>query len=134
MTRPLWSLPVWPGSKRVGKAGGAQAVAAAAFGTASIPKCQKIEGPGSPWFVAAKRLLADKIDSRLPAGPSEVIVLADDTANPELAALDILIETEHGPDSSGFLVTWSEQLADKVLASLPRYLGEECHRSDRNMR
>ena len=63
----------------------------------------KIEGPGSPWFVAAKRLLADKIDSRLPAGPSEVIVLADNTANPELAALDILIETERGPDSSRFL-------------------------------
>ena len=110
------------GVEMVAKAGGAQAVAAAAFGTESIPKCQKIEGPGSPWFVAAKRLLADKIDSRLPAGPSEVIVLADETANPELAALDILIETEHGPDSSGFLVTWSEQLAEKVLASLPTYL------------
>ena len=51
-----------------------------------------------------------------------MIVLADETANPELAALDILIETEHGPDSSGFLVTWSEQLAEKVLASLPTYL------------
>ncbi|MBL81394.1 MAG: histidinol dehydrogenase [Rhodospirillaceae bacterium] len=110
------------GVEMVAKAGGAQAVAAAAYGTQSIPKCQKIEGPGSPWFVAAKRLLADKIDSRLPAGPSEVIVLADETANPELAALDILIETEHGPDSSGFLVTWSEHLAAKVLASLPTYL------------
>ena len=112
------------GVDMVAKAGGAQAVAAAAFGTASIPKCQKIEGPGSPWFVAAKRLLADKIDSRLPAGPSEVIVLADESANPELAALDILIETEHGPDSSGFLVTWSEALAQQVLASLPTYLGK----------
>ncbi len=110
------------GVEMVAKAGGAQAVAAAAFGTKSIPKCQKIEGPGSPWFVAAKQLLADKIDSRLPAGPSEVVVLADETANPELAALDILIETEHGPDSSGFLVTWSEQLAQKVLASLPTHL------------
>ncbi len=110
------------GVEMVAKVGGAQAVAAAAFGTKSIPKCQKIEGPGSPWFVAAKRLLSDKIDSRLPAGPSEVIVLADETANPELAALDILIETEHGPDSSGFLVTWSEQLAEQVLVSLPTYL------------
>ena len=110
------------GVEMVAKVGGAQAVAAAAFGTQSIPKCQKIEGPGSPWFVAAKRLLADKIDSRLPAGPSEVIVLADETANPQLAALDILIETEHGPDSSGFLVTWSEQLAEQVLVSLPIYL------------
>ena len=112
------------GVDMVAKAGGAQAVAAAAFGTASVPKCQKIEGPGSPWFVAAKRLLAEKIDSRLPAGPSEVIVLADETVNPELAALDILIETEHGPDSSGFLVTWSETLAEQVLATLPTHLAE----------
>ncbi len=110
------------GVERIAKAGGAQAVAAAAFGTQSIPKCRKIEGPGSPYFVAAKRLLADKIDSRLPAGPSEVIILADESANPQLAALDILIECEHGPDSSGFLVTWSERLAAEVQQSLPDYL------------
>ena len=79
---------------------------------------------GQPWFVAAKRLLADKIDSRLPAGPSEVIVLADETANPELAALDILIETEHGPDSSGFLSLGLSSLLKRFLASLPTYLAQ----------
>jgi len=106
----------------VARAGGAQAVAAAAFGTASIPKCQKIEGPGSPWFVAAKQVLANEIDSRLPAGPSEVIVMADPTANPDLAALDILIESEHGSDSSGFLVTWSKTLAEAAIAKIPEFL------------
>ena len=109
------------GVDMVAKAGGAQAVAAAAFGTASIPKCQKIEGPGSPWFVAAKQVLAGQIESRLPAGPSEVIVLADRTANPKLAALDILIEAEHGPDSSAFLVTDSPELAAAAQQLIPTF-------------
>ena len=110
------------GVEMVCKAGGAQAVAAAAFGTESIPQCQKIEGPGSPYFVAAKKLLSDEISSRLPAGPSETIIFADDSINPELAALDILIETEHGADSSGFLVTSSSAFATAVQQALPRYL------------
>lgn len=110
------------GVEMIAKAGGAQAVAAAAFGTQSIPKCRKIEGPGSPWFMAAKRVLADKIASRLPAGPSEVIILADPSANPRLAAMDILIESEHGPDSSAFIVTWSEALAEQIICALPDYL------------
>jgi len=110
------------GVEMVAKAGGAQAVAAVAFGTESIPKCQKIEGPGSPYFVAAKKLLRDHISSRLPAGPSETIIFADDSINPELAALDILIETEHGADSSGFLVTSSAELAGEVKKILPKYL------------
>ena len=110
------------GVELVARAGGAQAVSAAAYGTQSVPKCQKIEGPGSPWFVAAKQILAGQIDSRLPAGPSEVIVLADETANPELAALDILIECEHGADSSGFLISWSEALVTTMLDRLPGLL------------
>jgi len=109
------------GVEMVGRAGGPLAVAAAAFGTASIPKCLKIEGPGSPWFVAAKKILADEIGSRLPAGPSEVIVLADDTVPAKLAALDILIESEHGADSSGFLVTWSEALAHEARRLIPEF-------------
>ncbi|MGC6516648.1 MAG: histidinol dehydrogenase [Candidatus Puniceispirillaceae bacterium] len=109
------------GVDMVARAGGPLAVAAAAYGTQSIPKCLKIEGPGSPWFVAAKKLLADKIDSRLPAGPSEVIILADETVSPKLAALDILIETEHGDDSSGFLVTWSKTLAEQAQALIPTF-------------
>ncbi len=97
------------GVEEIYKCGGAQAVAAAAYGTATIPKFDKIVGPGSPWVVAAKRLLADIIDPGTPAGPSESIVFADHTADGRLAALDLIIESEHGPDSSAFLVTCSRR-------------------------
>lgn len=109
------------GVERVYRVGGAQAVAAAAFGTASIPKCFKIIGPGSPWVVAAKRLLSDRIDTGLPAGPSESMILADETANGRIAALDLIIESEHGPDSSAFLVTWSREVAEAARAAIPEY-------------
>ncbi len=108
------------GAENVYKCGGAAAVAAAAYGTATIPRCCKIVGPGSPWVVAAKKLLADRIDPGLPAGPSESIVLADSTASPEIAALDLLIEAEHGPDSSAFLVTDSRSVAEAARRHIPR--------------
>ena len=107
------------GVERVYRVGGAAAVAAAAYGTASIPRCVKIVGPGSPWVVAAKKLLADRIDTGLPAGPSESIVLADASADPRIAAMDLLIEAEHGPDSSAFLVTDSRAVAEGARAALP---------------
>jgi histidinol dehydrogenase len=110
------------GVDRVYRLGGAVAVAAAAHGTASVPRVAKIVGPGSPWVVAAKRLVADRIDTGLPAGPSEAIVLADATANPDIAALDLLIEAEHGPDSSAFLVTGSRGVADRARARLPELI------------
>ena len=109
------------GIKDVYKCGGAQGVAAAAFGTQTVPRCLKIVGPGSPWVVAAKRLLADIIDPGTPAGPSESIVLADEGANGAIAALDLLIEAEHGPDSSAFLVTHSRRVIDDALKALPGY-------------
>jgi histidinol dehydrogenase len=109
------------GVTRVFKAGGAQAVAAVAFGTVTIPKCSKIIGPGSPWVAAAKKLLAHVIDTGTPAGPSEVIVLADETTDGRLAGLDLLIEAEHGPDSSAFLVTWSPKIAQDARAAIPGY-------------
>jgi histidinol dehydrogenase len=112
------------GLNRVFKAGGAVAVAAAAYGTQTIPRCAKIEGPGSPWFLAAKRLLQDRIASRVPAGPSDSIVLADETANPRIAALDLLIESEHGPDSSAFLVTWSREVASAARDAVPGFWRE----------
>jgi histidinol dehydrogenase len=108
------------GVENVYKSGGAAAVAAAAYGTATIPSCCKIVGPGSPWVVAAKKLLADRIDPGLPAGPSESIVLADGTADPAVAALDLLIEAEHGPDSSAYLVTDSRDVADGVRSAIPK--------------
>lgn len=109
------------GVSRVYRCGGAQAVAAVAYGTQTIPKVVKIVGPGSPWVVAAKRLLADLIDTGTPAGPSEVIIFADDTVDGRLAGLDLLIEAEHGPDSSAFLVTTSEDVAKAALAAIPDY-------------
>ncbi len=110
------------GVDRVYKAGGAVAVAAAAFGTKTVPRCLKFEGPGSPWIVAAKRLLQGKIASRVPAGPSESIVLADGTVEAGTVALDLLIEAEHGADSSAFLVTWSRDLAESVRQKIPQFL------------
>lgn len=107
------------GVETVYKAGGAQAVAAAAFGTQTIKPALKIVGPGSPWVVAAKRRLSDVIDPGLPAGPSEAIIFADESVHGGLAALDLLIEAEHGPDSSAYLVTHSRRVAEEALAALP---------------
>ena len=112
------------GTRKVYKAGGAQAVAAAAYGTDTIPKCIKIEGPGSPWLAAAKVLLSNRIDPGMPAGPSESIVFADETANAKIAALDTIIESEHGDDSSVFLVTTSREIADAAAKAIPGYWNE----------
>ncbi|RWO92571.1 histidinol dehydrogenase [Mesorhizobium sp.] len=109
------------GVETVYKCGGAQAVAAVAYGTETIKAALKIVGPGSPWVVAAKRLLAGVIDPGLPAGPSEAIILADDSVHGGLAALDLLIEAEHGPDSSAYLVTHSRRVAEEALAALPEH-------------
>jgi histidinol dehydrogenase len=109
------------GISRVYKAGGAQAIAAVAYGTRTIPRADKVVGPGSPWVVAAKRLLADVIDTGTPAGPSESIVFADASTDGRLAALDLLIEAEHGPDSSSFIVTTDERVARDALAAIPEY-------------
>jgi histidinol dehydrogenase len=106
------------GVSKVYKAGGAQGIAAVTYGTQTISPVRKIVGPGSPWVGAAKRLVADKVDVGTPAGSSESIVMADGTSSGALAALDLLIETEHGPDSSGYLVTWDEKIARDALAAL----------------
>ncbi|WP_370277542.1 histidinol dehydrogenase [Pontibacterium sp.] len=109
------------GISAVYKCGGAQAVAAVAYGTESLPRCSKIVGPGSPWMVAAKQLLAARIDPGIPAGPSESIVFADSSVDGALAALDLLIEAEHGPDSSAYLVTTSREVAEQAIAALPEH-------------
>lgn len=103
------------GITEIYKVGGIQAVAAVAYGTETIPKCHKIIGPGNSYATAAKRVLASHIDAGLPAGPSEVIILADESADPEKAARDWMIEAEHGPDSAALLVTHSRELVDKVI-------------------
>jgi histidinol dehydrogenase len=116
------------GVKEVYKCGGAQGVAAVAYGTQTVPKMAKIVGPGSPYVVAAKRLLADVIDPGIPAGPSEAIILCDETANGRVAALDLIVESEHGPDSSAFLVTNSRAVAEAARQALPEHwqqMGEQ---------
>lgn len=99
--------------------GGVQAVGALAFGTATIPRVDKIVGPGSGYVLAAKQILSAEVDTGLPAGPSEAIVLADGSADPLTAVTDLLIEAEHGPDSSAYLVTTDESLAKKALELIP---------------
>lgn len=104
--------------------GGIQAIAALAYGTESIPKVDKVIGPGNQYVSAAKRLLYGTFDVGLPAGPSESIILTDENVDPRLAALDLLVEAEHGPDSAALLVTHSREVAEKVREILPDYIAE----------
>jgi histidinol dehydrogenase len=110
------------GVRDVYKAGGAQAIAALAFGTETIPAVVQVNGPGNAYVVAAKRVLGHIINPGLPAGPSEAIILADGSADPWNTALDLINEAEHGPDSTALLVTISPELAAQVVAELPKVL------------
>jgi histidinol dehydrogenase len=104
--------------------GGIQAIAALAYGTETIPRVSKIIGPGSSYVSAAKRLLYGTVDVGLPAGPSESIILADESADPRLCALDLLVEAEHGPESAAIFVTHDVALARQVHELLPSYIAE----------
>lgn len=113
------------GVKRIFNLGGAQAIAAMAYGTASVPKMLKIFGPGNQFVTMAKRLVSSDphgaaID--MPAGPSEVLVIADESANPKFVAADLLSQAEHGPDSQVLLVTDSMSLADSAMEAVKREL------------
>ena len=116
------------GVSRIFKAGGVQAIGAMAYGTESIPKVYKIFGPGNQYVMAAKQEVSlHDVAIDMPAGPSEVAVLADKTANPAYVASDLLSQAEHGVDSQSILITTSEQLinavqeeVEKQLAVLPR--------------
>lgn len=104
--------------------GGVQAIAALAYGTETIPKVEKIVGPGSGYVLAAKQLVGSHVDTGLPAGPSEAIILCDETTDPLIAVTDLLIEAEHGPDSSAYLVTTDASVASQALAIVPRLVTE----------
>ncbi len=101
------------------RVGGAQAIAALAYGTASIPRVAKTLGPGNSYVSAAKRILYGVVDPGTPAGPSESIILCDAQVEPRIAGLDLLIEAEHGPDSTALLVTHDKRVADEVARLLP---------------
>lgn len=116
------------GVNRIFKAGGVQAIGAMAYGTESVPKVYKIFGPGNQYVMAAKQQVSlHEVAIDMPAGPSEVEVLADETARPDFVAADLLSQAEHGIDSQVLLVTTSEALiasvtaeVEKQLAALPR--------------
>jgi histidinol dehydrogenase len=102
------------------KVGGAQAVAALAYGTEAIKPVKKIVGPGSKYLTVAKILVSKDVAIDMPAGPSEVLVLADETANPQFIALDMISQAEHGADSVAGLITTSEKLAEDVQGWLAK--------------
>ena len=113
------------GVDRIFKAGGVQAIAAMAYGTESIPKVYKIFGPGNQYVTAAKQLASLRdVAIDMPAGPSEVEVLADDSANPVFVAADLLSQAEHGVDSQAILITTSERLQAAVVEEVERQLAE----------
>lgn len=102
------------GIKDIFKIGGAEAITAMTFGTNSIPKVDKIFGAGGIYATTAKRLLSGKIAIDMPAGPSENLIIADESANPKFVAADLITDAEHGDDSAGVLITDSEFLAEQV--------------------
>src|SRR5690606_621969 len=111
------------GIDKIIKAGGAQAIAAMAYGTETVPKVDKIFGPGNQYVTAAKQLATKKgIAIDMPAGPSEVLVYADDTAIPAFVAADLLSQAEHGIDSQVVLVADTEKLAKKILKEVTQQL------------
>ena len=110
------------GIDRIFRIGGAHGVAAMAYGTESVPRVDKIVGPGSVYVTMAKRFVFGQVGIDMLAGPSEVIVLADETANPRFVAADLLAQAEHDPDARSILITTSEKLADQVSAEVDRQL------------
>lgn len=110
------------GADVIYKVGGAQAVAAMAFGTESIPKVDKIVGPGNIFVALAKKAVYGHVSIDSVAGPSEILVLADDTANPHYVAADLLSQAEHDEMASAILITTSTELAKKVQSEIEGYL------------
>lgn len=113
------------GITKIFKVGGAQAIAAMAYGTASVPPVYKIFGPGNQFVTRAKQLVSEEgVAIDMPAGPSEVLVLADATANPVFIAADLLSQAEHGPDSQVMLVALNEVDTDAIQTEVDRQLNE----------
>ncbi len=110
------------GADEVYKAGGAQAIAALAFGTESIPKVDKIVGPGNIYVALAKKAVYGFVNIDSIAGPSEILVLADETANPRFVAADLLSQAEHDEMASAILITTSRELAEKVSGEVEQFV------------
>ena len=112
------------GVDEIYKAGGAQAIAAMAFGTESIPKVDKIVGPGNIYVALAKKAVFGFVSIDSIAGPSEILVLADETANPRFVAADLLSQAEHDEMASAILITTSEALAQKVSDEVDQFVAK----------
>lgn len=112
------------GVDRVFMCGGAQAIAALAYGTEQIPKVDKIVGPGNIFVATAKKLLFGKVDIDMIAGPSEILIVADETANPAYLAADLMSQAEHDKLASAILITTSETIADETSAELEKQMAE----------
>ncbi len=108
--------------KNIFKTGGAQSIAALAYGTKTIPKVSKIFGPGNTYVTAAKILVFGEVNIDMPAGPSEVFIIADETANPKFIAADLLADCEHGDDSTGVLVTTSGKVAQSTILEIKKQM------------
>jgi phosphoribosyl-ATP pyrophosphohydrolase/phosphoribosyl-AMP cyclohydrolase/histidinol dehydrogenase len=104
--------------------GGAQAIAALAYGAGQVPPCDVVVGPGNRWVTAAKKLVAGRVGIDMLAGPSELVALADGTADPAVVAADLLAQAEHDPDALPVLVTTSSSLADSVDEEIERQLAD----------
>jgi histidinol dehydrogenase len=112
------------------RVGGAQAIAALAYGTESIRPVDVIVGPGNVYVTLAKREVAGVVGIESTAGPSELVVVADESAPPEWVAIDLMAQAEHGPNGAALLVTWSEGLADAVDVAIGPLLAESTRRAD----
>jgi histidinol dehydrogenase len=108
------------GCREIYKAGGPWGIAALAYGTETVPRVDKIVGPGNKYVTAAKMIVYGRVDIDSPAGPSEALILADETGDPYLIALDFLSQIEHDPDSAAVLVTTSRDLAEAVCREIDR--------------
>jgi histidinol dehydrogenase len=118
------------GVDEVYRVGGAQAIAAFAYGTETIRPVDVIVGPGNVYVTAAKREVAGVVGIESLAGPSELVVVADDTADPGLVAADLVAQAEHGPDGAAILVTWDERVADAVDDAVARLAADAPRRAE----
>jgi histidinol dehydrogenase len=119
------------GVDEVYRIGGAQAIAAMAYGTASVPAVDVIAGPGNAYVAEAKRQLSGVVGvASAFAGPSEIVVVADSNAPPSFAAIDLVVQAEHGPDGLAWLVTWDAEQAEKISAEVDRIVAASSRRAD----
>ncbi|MBI4973800.1 histidinol dehydrogenase [Candidatus Roizmanbacteria bacterium] len=112
------------GLKNIYKVGGAEAIAAMTYGTETVPNVYKIFGAGNSYVTAAKMLALERISIDMPAGPSEVFIIADETANPRFVAADLIADGEHGEDSACVLLTTSKNIAEKTIVEIEKQLIE----------